>query len=221
MCDFLTLVPYLGVNEQEADVAVVTPALFARLGERGSVPRLAVPSSLELYEGFREWSIDERLESYLEPVAFELALKQTVSGVPLLDENRVMELLEGLDEVSAEQPPQGRWWDFIRTESGEYALFPGDYEPNTKVLETLLELVGSAIQLRRLDTKWESDVFSLRQHGEDPEVLEEPCIHEIYGVDEGAPYVGRCQNSGCAEGCTPRVYVTHDDGIYRLVGCNC
>jgi hypothetical protein len=214
------------------EVAVLTPALFASRGHAGIVPRLTVNWSIflppELQDSLTDWRFDPRLDPYLQPFAFESGANQRTSGVPLMMEHHVHELVGELEQSQPESPLIGRWWDLVRTETGEYALFPGDDGPNLRVVVTTLVPTGSAIELRRLDTQLaitgtaNGPALMLEQggDGESPE-LPEPCAHEVRGIDEGAPYTGRCANKGCSEACSPRVFLTPNDGIYRLLGCNC
>jgi hypothetical protein len=195
------------------------------------VPRLTVDWSIylpsELENGVLDWRFDRRLDPYLQPVAFESGARDRSAGVPLMMEHHVHELVGELEQVQPETPVIGRWWDLVRTETGGYALFPGDDQPNLRVVVTALVPVGSAIELRRLDTQLavtgtaDGRALMLEQGEGESTELAEPCTHEVRGIDEGAPYTGRCANKSCDEACSPRVYLTPNDGIYRLLGCNC
>ena len=203
-------------------MTVITPALFAVRGQEGYGPRLAATflAPVEL-EQLTSWALDERVAQYLQPVRFEEALQEPVIGVPLIASHRLRQLLDGVDRAPPDRLPTGRWWDFIRTVSGDFALFPGDEDWRFRLVATALLPSGSAVQLRRLYTGLEYGEAGMEGISERPALALDPCVHEVDGFEPGAPYAGRCVNQSCPEGCSPLIYVNPDDGVYRLLGCDC
>ncbi len=226
---------------------VITPLLYQVVAEEKDLPLLArdVADRLShVAEAFDSrlavGRLDalpriERLSQALKPFPMEMALRYplaiasdtpddeivpTYAGVVTLESEQVLELLDGAELLKDAPDDGGPWWDFLRLESGGYALFPGDPESELRVWVTGLVRVDDGVQLRRLATgvSFDGGGFS----GTVAEtIVRDKCVHDVRGVEPGAPYRGSCVNRGCIGRCTPRAYVSPDDGIYRLRGCNC
>lgn len=219
---------------------VITPLLYQLVAEEEGMPLLARDVAEQLSQVAEAFGIGgppriQGLSDALKPFPMEIALRYpvaiasdtlddeivpTYAGVATLGAERVLELLEGADVLTTAPDDGGAWWDFVRLESDEYALFPGDPQPELRVWVAGLVRVDDGVQLRRFATgvSFEGGEFSGTLAGT---IVSEECVHDIRGVDPGAPYRGSCVNQGCIGPCTPRVYVSPDDGIYRLLGCDC
>ena len=148
---------------------------------------------------------------------FEEARRNGFVGVPLLSENEVAAMLD--DSSQGDEVPHGRWWEFWKTETSDFALLPGDDTVDAAIVVPAIVRTGSTVQLRRFATG-----FVLRnglaRRLSPPAIQVEACTIEDTDVP-GAPYRGRCQNHGCEPDCSPKVVYYADTNLYRLQGCSC
>lgn len=148
-------------------------------------------------------------------------------AVPLVSEHELRVLLSGTELVrdkehmeyrAVDQAPRS-WWDFYVTTDGNYALFPGDDDPEPTLPLAFLIPNGLSTELRQVDLP---ALFGLRWGGRSrPTVPPELCGLDLEHDEEGAPYRGRCRRRGCPNPCSPLVVVNPETGHYRLGGCRC
>jgi hypothetical protein len=218
-------------------VAVVTPAVYQAFAESGLGPRLKPPvERLRFPWRFQAARalLGRNLTAMLRPGSVQRLAAEGGTGVPLFGEDELHAFVSEANEEPPDRPRHGRWWEFWPTTEGSYAMFPGDDARRSSVATTLWIPAGRSAHVRRIDL---SSLLLVRRRGslltaggpphdgpesaDRPIVPPEPCELLAEEVEPGAPYVGRCSNVGCAGGCSPHVVVLPDDGVYRLLGCDC
>lgn len=215
-------------------MAILTPILYQSIAERYGGPQL-LP---HLIEGFAERTAyldfprlspgdlfrlaSYRVEPLLRPVSLTDAAAGAV-GVPLIEDSELPDLLGDAEAGDREPESRGGWWEFWRTETGQWAMFPGNYNPGWQVAVLLPIRTSTGIQLRMLQRElaFEPDRTEIGPTGPAVAVAPTGCVPEMTQDEPGAPYRGRCENVGCPGPCSAQVVLTPDDGIHRLMGCGC
>jgi len=204
-------------------VAVVTPAIYQALAQRGFGPRLKPPvESVRFPWRFQVARVllRDNFAAALTPASVHRLAAEGGTGVPLFDEDELHAFVSEADEAPSEQLRHGRWWEFWPTSNRSYAMFPGDDATQPSVATTLWIPADRSAHVRRIDLSSLLPVGEARSRDR-PVVPPELCELLAEESEPGAPYVGRCSNAGCGRGCSPHVVVHPDDGIYRLLGCDC
>lgn len=202
--------------------------MYQAFAERGLGPRLKpsvepvrLPWRYQFFEALRGPSFAPMLRP---ETVYRLAAEGG-TGVPLFGEDELQAFVSEADQAPPDLPRRGRWWEFWPTIDGTYAMFPGDDAEQPSVATTLWIPAGKSARVRRIDLSSllpGGEKFPDRLASRDrPVVPPEPCELLADELEPGAPYVGRCSNIGCDGGCTPHILVKPDDGIYRLLGCDC
>jgi hypothetical protein len=205
-------------------VAVVTPAIYQAYAERGLGPPLerhVSPGKARLplrFELVRALTGRRALPGLTPEPARRLAAEGGI-GVPLFSQEELHGFLSSAKSVPPDAPRRGHWWEFWPTIEGSYAMFPADDSKLASLATTQWLLASESAHVRRLEVGLVS-AFA-RRAPRAPSVPPEPCTLLAKEVEPGAPYVGRCSNLKCPGGCSPHVVVYPDDGIYRLLGCDC
>jgi hypothetical protein len=210
-------------SKENRRVAVLTPAVYQALATRGLGPRLerhVEPARLPWRLQAARVLLGQDLAPALRPQPVSRFVAEGGTGVALFEEGELHEFLSEAKDAPADEPRRGRWWEFWRTDQGSYAMFPGDDARRPSLATTLWIPMGRSAQVRRIDLTPLVGIGD-RKALDRPVVPPEPCTLLANEVEPGAPYVGRCENVGCDDGCSPHVVVQPDDGIYRLRGCNC
>jgi len=210
-------------------VAVLTPLLYQRAAEEEGLPQLERPVEIpepQPYE-FRKppgdylWVLDEfRLRPFLHPFPWRDVRDGSV-GVPILDRRELESLIEDGSDANDVYPASPTWWEFRRTQNGDWAMFPGNEAPGLQITTLLPVRTARSIQLRVLYLGVEVTPDGSVRQTPPASVPSGGCVHEALEDEPGAPYRGRCSNNGCPRNCSPRIKVSPDDGLYRLLGCNC
>jgi hypothetical protein len=164
----------------------------------------------------RQCGSGRRLKEVLKPKSVYHLAEKGGTGVPLFDASDLDAFVSEAKKAPPDHPRQGQWWEFWPTTDRRYAMFAADDTRRLSLTTSRWIPRGKATQVRRVDltSPVSAGMSRLRNRPEPCELLAE-------AVDPGAPYVGRCENVGCGGGCTPHVVVVPDDGIYRLLGCDC
>jgi hypothetical protein len=157
------------------------------------------------------------LEAFLRPLPFEVVLGGAV-GVPVLSDRELDLLFEGSERDDSGSPESPEWWEFWRTASGEYAMFPADDSPQPRMSVCLPVSEQGAVAFRVLDLDWRDHYppWSAR-------VASAPgrCVHAVEIDEPDVPYRGSCRNAGCPHVCTAQVVLHPEEGLYQLAGCAC
>jgi hypothetical protein len=206
-------------------LGVITPLLFHRLMANAGRGEQLEP---RLVDGIREslpgnapaGEISAFISVFLEPALFSQIAHRGSIGVPLFAADEVLGLVAGLVEEPFGEPA-GRWWEFWRTTSGMYALFPADDGDDWRVILTVLIATGTSVQLRRLNAGAVIAPDGGLKDYESASLEPETCVHETSVNQAGAPYDGRCADYGCDRGCEPVLWQRPSEGIIRLLGCKC
>jgi hypothetical protein len=204
-------------------VTVVTPAVYQALVKRGLGPRLKPPvEPLRLSWRFRAARalLHDNLAAVLAPASVYRFAAEGGTGVPLFDEDELHAFLSEADQASPESPRKGQWWEFWPTTNGSYAMFPADDARQRSVATTLWIPAYASAYVHRIDVSSLLPVGQPKSGGR-PVAPARPCQLLAKESEPGAPYVGRCSNAGCTGDCSSHVVVLPDDGIYRLLGCDC
>jgi hypothetical protein len=202
---------------------VITPLLFdaavRRAGRPGLRSDLVERSRAQIRKDAFPVLDQLNIDVLLQERPVTEAIANGLVGVPLFTEENLDAMIGDAERYPAYEP-QGRRWEFWQTETGYYAMFPADDDPRMPILVTATVVSGTTVQFRRFATGLAVETYP--DGGvEFVAVVPEACILESDVDVPGAPYRGRCANSGCSGACTPLVFVNPDDGLYRLVGCNC
>jgi hypothetical protein len=198
--------------------ALLFDAAARRTGRPGLRPDLVERGRLQMRKEAFNVIDNANVDVLLQERPFSEAVATGLVGVPLLTEEDLRNVTGDADEISGYQPG-GRWWEFWQTQHGYYAMFPADDNPSLPVAVTAIVVSGISVQLRRFATGIVAAIGP--NQAEAAAILPEECIHQSDVNIPGAPYRGRCVNSGCSGGCSPLVLVNPDDGLYLLAGCNC
>lgn len=211
-------------------MTVLTPLLYQRAAEGEGLPELGPrhveipePPGYDLPEPPSDylWVLDEfRLRPFLRPLPWRVALDGSI-GVPILDRRELESLIEDASDARGVYPASPTWWEFRRTQNGHWAMFPGNDTSGLQVSTLLPVRTARSIQLRVFHLGVEITPEGGVRQTPPASAPSDGCVHEVFEIERGAPYRGRCSNSGCPHNCTPRVTLSPDDGLYRLLGCNC
>jgi hypothetical protein len=215
-------------------MTVVTPAIYQAFAEEGLGP------PLEPYRGPERLSLSLRavralfarnLAAALKPESVRRIAAEGGTGIALFDEDELRSFVSEAEEAPPDQPRRGRWWEFWPTREGSYAMFPGDDSKQRSIAGTLWIPAEGAARVRRVELRSllrlsrSARLSALASGGpplrEPPFLPPEPCELRAEEREPGAPYVGSCSDVGCDRGCSPHVVVHPDDGIHRLLGCEC
>jgi hypothetical protein len=209
-------------REEVRAVAVVTPAVYQAYAERGLGPPLrpvAKPARVPLrFQAVRALARFSEVPGIAPEPARRLAA-QGGTGTPLFGASELSAFLSDAREAPPDEPRRGRWWEFWPTMDGSYAMFPADDAEQTSLATTQWLLASESAYVRRIDVNPLNALA--RRMPRTPRVPPEPCVLLAKEAEPGAPYVGRCSNLNCGGGCSPHVVIQPDDGIYRLLGCDC
>jgi hypothetical protein len=204
-------------------VTVVTPAVYQALAERGLGPQLIPPvrrARLPARYQLARTLFRNTFATELAPKSVPRLAKEGGTGVPLFERDELPAFLAEAEDGSPESPRHGQWWEFWPTTDGGYAMFPGDDEHQPSVATSLWIPSDGSARVRRVTVsplaRKASGISRPRS-----DAAPEPCELVATESQPGAPYVGRCSTVRCDSGCSPHVVVQPDDGIYRLMGCDC
>lgn len=203
----------------------VATALFydaarRRQGLPGLAPHLRDLALKNLPEEYHRFLEQPFFDPILVGAPFRVARARGLIGVPILDEDEKQALMDGYDKVDHDDDVEpDSWWELWSLENGEYALVPGDNNPELSVTVCALVRAGLVVQLRRFASGFllANGVLTF---GGPPNIPNEECIRE--DIDEpGCPYHGRCADKGCGGGCSADVVIVPREGLYVLKGCSC
>jgi hypothetical protein len=198
---------YFDAAQRRRDLPALDPELQHRALQ-------AIPE--ERYQYLERQLVD----AFLVPAPFARGRSEGLVGVPILNSDEVQALLSIAEFGEATQEPeQHTWWELWRTESGEYALLPGDSYADLTVAACALVHTNPIVQMRRFFSGYVLGQNGIRRKGS-MQIETDTCVRE--DIDEpGAPYHGRCNNHGCGAGCAADIVVIPQDGLYVLKGCAC
>ncbi|HEX5618488.1 MAG TPA: hypothetical protein VFX51_08720 [Solirubrobacteraceae bacterium] len=204
-------------------MVVVTPAVYDEYAREGLGPPLDVPvRKTPAPLGFRAIRrvLPRALAANLKPQPIRVLAENGGSGVPIFDRSELEIFLSGGEAAPSDQPRIGDWWEFWPTQDGNYAMFPADDRAQRSVATTNWLPTTESAFVDRLDLSLRRVLggSTSRPSNDKPA---RPCALLAKEIEPGAPYVGRCSNLNCGGGCSPHVVVQPDDGIYRLMGCDC
>lgn len=200
-----------------------TPLLYERLVGSDSRPPLQQRALIALREsvsGLDAIAQEYQLDAFLAPMPFRTAVNVGFVGIPILSLDELTALTAGA-RSSSDLPSRGRWWEFWPTEQGTYAMFSADAEDTVTLVVVAFIRHGQTVHFRRFDPGLLFNTVGDLKERTAARLLIDGCVHAAHETEPGSPFVGRCENTGCAKECDARVTVHRTDGVHVLTGCEC
>jgi hypothetical protein len=156
------------------------------------------------------------LARFIRPVAFARSVENGIIGVPLLERDQMDVFVADARQGTASTPRGRRWWELWETETGSWALFPGDARPDPRIAVVLPVVLEAATQLRPLDLGGPTE-----DSPDQPAARPEPCALDLEVQEPGRSYRGTCHDHGCSHACEKDLWLIADTGVTELIGCDC